>query len=751
MVEVLLLLPAARLSYCKPQTEERHAVTMELSCSEVPLYVSPTTLGFCLESCFLSVCNFFPSLNAVLLFHCVLNAIAFNSVGLWGIPNHTAFSPESLPQSPSGNRDIPQTLLPRRTGSDECHEVEVLPGLAFAVSCPGQGVSGPDVGQVTVHAKFDKDIYLPVDAEFYFFYDGSLKRQIMFAERVSDNTLQSIAPAVSLACRTLLLVMLRALLELHMVQKGLGNCSRVPRWEQGTSVLPPSWLSALGLSASWIGSGMKIPVNHYVREMERSAKCLFSFTELEKHWEQWISVSGSDTKLCSDPDQSLQSALGWRALLFSWLKRGPSWYSALGWCSANKCLTPDTSGQCLAAVLEDEDCPSQQQTPSPVVFCILAGVTQSVESGGTPSEAIDASLWELVHVGMLSDVYIETQWPPANVQKPEQRETLLHLVMKLGLVKLSLFLAAQPGGSSALALPNEDGAAPLDLALQIGHSKLVEIFTNGCVGVLTGCAGGEPDAPCGSALILPVQRASAVAKRGSQSLDISRAEISEGACIQFVHSSGALALTFSRTAQHLLESDMGRCGWLPVHLQWRPRQQEKVIHRQSELRQAAQPAQGPGLCGSKCSNGKLPSTARDEQREIVLIQMKLRQWKKDRVSYGFRDLLVQNSGIVYLCKDCGTVLAGPLSLASDELSQDDTKPFQDSGVPSKENEDSVLVALGIICTELLVTAETEARPFGFRPAHSLVLAWADASDPESSWRNKQLFEWKSDEQNMRGT
>lgn len=26
---------------------------MELSCSEVPLYVSPTTLGFCLESCFL--------------------------------------------------------------------------------------------------------------------------------------------------------------------------------------------------------------------------------------------------------------------------------------------------------------------------------------------------------------------------------------------------------------------------------------------------------------------------------------------------------------------------------------------------------------------------------------------------------------------------------------------------------------------------------------------------------------------------
>lgn len=62
-------------------------------------------------------------------------------------------------------------------------------------------------------------------------------------------------------------------------------------------------------------------------------------------------------------------------------------------------------------------------------------------------------------------------------KEPEQKETLLHLVMKLGLVKLSQFLAAQPRGSSALALPNEDGATPLDLALQNGHSKLLEVFT----------------------------------------------------------------------------------------------------------------------------------------------------------------------------------------------------------------------------------------------------------------------------------
>lgn len=49
-------------------------------------------------------------------------------------------------------------------------------------------------GQVTINAKFGNDIYLPEDAEFYFVYDGSLKRHIMFAERVSDNALRSIVP-----------------------------------------------------------------------------------------------------------------------------------------------------------------------------------------------------------------------------------------------------------------------------------------------------------------------------------------------------------------------------------------------------------------------------------------------------------------------------------------------------------------------------------------------------------------------------
>lgn len=49
-------------------------------------------------------------------------------------------------------------------------------------------------GQVTINAKFEKDIYLPEDAEFYFVYDGSMKRHIMFAERISDNALRSVVP-----------------------------------------------------------------------------------------------------------------------------------------------------------------------------------------------------------------------------------------------------------------------------------------------------------------------------------------------------------------------------------------------------------------------------------------------------------------------------------------------------------------------------------------------------------------------------
>jgi len=55
-------------------------------------------------------------------------------------------------------------------------------------------------GQVTISAKFDKGIYLPEDAEFYFVYDGSMKRHIMFAERIGDNALQSLVPGECYLC-----------------------------------------------------------------------------------------------------------------------------------------------------------------------------------------------------------------------------------------------------------------------------------------------------------------------------------------------------------------------------------------------------------------------------------------------------------------------------------------------------------------------------------------------------------------------
>ncbi|KAM6187368.1 rho guanine nucleotide exchange factor 28 isoform 3-T5 [Sarcoramphus papa] len=215
--------------------------------------------------------------------------------------------------------------------------------------------------------------------------------------------------------------------------------------------------------------------------------------------------------------------------------------------------------------------------------------------------------------------------------EPKHKETLLHLVMKLGLVKLSQFLVAQPGGSSALALPNEDGATPLDLALQNGHSKLVEVFTN---------------------------------FQGSHLLDISRAEISEGACMQFVHSSGALTLTFSHTAQHLLESDI---KLFRKYFWDRPLLYQSINSNQVET------VEGP----------KMP------------------------------------------CSTTSSV-EGPVNLASDELSQEDTKPFRDSVVRSKENEDHVLLGIEQRHSTLDVLRKLKAPPTFFAAARlSAMLSGSD--------------------------
>uniref|UniRef100_W5MYV0 Rho guanine nucleotide exchange factor 28 n=1 Tax=Lepisosteus oculatus TaxID=7918 RepID=W5MYV0_LEPOC len=63
-------------------------------------------------------------------------------------------------------------------------------------------------------------------------------------------------------------------------------------------------------------------------------------------------------------------------------------------------------------------------------------------------------------------------------EEPKPRESLLHLAVRLGLIRLSQFLLCQPGGLMALSLPNEEGVTPLQLANQSGHQALVELLTN---------------------------------------------------------------------------------------------------------------------------------------------------------------------------------------------------------------------------------------------------------------------------------
>ncbi|NXA31969.1 ARG28 factor, partial [Eudromia elegans] len=254
-------------------------------------------------------------------------------------------------------------------------------------------------GQVAINATFGKDIYLPEDAEFYFVYNGSVQRHIMFAERISDNALQSIVPGHG--CQEAVSV------SVLMYTKGYSPVVL------GTS--PVTYRENLSCKLS------QFLVNH--------AEC----------------VTAASHKMLLDKFQlkikDLQS------------------------------LDNDV----MLAIAHEE---------LPSTWNILGNYSES---------------------------------------EPEHKETLLHLAMKLGLVKLSQFLVAQPGGSLALALPNEDGATPLDLALQNGHSRLVEVFTN---------------------------------SQGSRAVDVSRAELGEGAHVRFVRSSGALTLTLNHTAEHLLESDI---------------------------------------------------------------------------------------------------------------------------------------------------------------------------------------------------
>ncbi|XP_060057000.1 rho guanine nucleotide exchange factor 28 [Erinaceus europaeus] len=111
--------------------------------------------------------------------------------------------------------------------------------------------------------------------------------------------------------------------------------------------------------------------------------------------------------------------------------------------------------------------------------------------------------------------------PPPEV--PLHRESLLHLTVRWGLVKLSQFLLGLPGGVQAWTLPNEEGATPLDLALHGGHAKLTEDIAN---------------------------------LQARRSPGFSCVQLSEDAFLQYIHTSGTLTLTVNHTAKHLLEADI---------------------------------------------------------------------------------------------------------------------------------------------------------------------------------------------------
>ncbi|XP_029430756.1 rho guanine nucleotide exchange factor 28 isoform X2 [Rhinatrema bivittatum] len=103
------------------------------------------------------------------------------------------------------------------------------------------------------------------------------------------------------------------------------------------------------------------------------------------------------------------------------------------------------------------------------------------------------------------------------------KESLLHLTARLGLSQLSHFLLSQPGGTEAVTVTNEEGATPVHLAAQNGHTELVEILTN------------SQDTPS------PAFR---------------RAVINERAVLHFRRDLGVLALSFNHTPENSLESDI---------------------------------------------------------------------------------------------------------------------------------------------------------------------------------------------------
>ncbi|XP_010334823.3 rho guanine nucleotide exchange factor 28 isoform X2 [Saimiri boliviensis] len=257
----------------------------------------------------------------------------------------------------------------------------------------------PLYGQMTVYAKFDKNVYLPEDAEFYFTYDGSHQRHVVIAERIEDNVLQSSIPGHGLQ---------------ETVSVSVCLCSE-------------------GYSPVTMGSGSVTYVDNMACRLAR------------------LLVMQTD-RLTASSHQTL--------------------------------LTP---------------------------FALKA-------------EALPALDEELVLA--LTHLELPLEWTllgSSSLEVSSHRESLLHLAMRWGLAKLSQFFLCLPGGVQALALPNEEGATPLDLALRGGHSKLAEDVTN---------------------------------FQGRWSPSFSRVQLSEEASLHYVHSSETLTLTLNHTAEHLLEADI---------------------------------------------------------------------------------------------------------------------------------------------------------------------------------------------------
>ncbi|XP_038621375.1 rho guanine nucleotide exchange factor 28 [Tachyglossus aculeatus] len=262
----------------------------------------------------------------------------------------------------------------------------------------------PLYGQVTVFAKFGKNVYLPKDAEFYFIYNGSHQRHVMFARRVGNNILQSTVPG------------------------------------------------------------------HEFREMVLVSVCLYS-----------------------------------------------DGYS------------PVTMGCCSVTYVDNVACGLSRLLVSQV-GCLTSRSHQTLlgQCGLTVKDLFDL---EEDLVLAVAHMELPPMWSVLGNSSAEEsvpKESLLHLTIRWGLVKFFQFLLGLPGGSEALALPNEEGVTPMDLALQLGHSCLVEVITK-----FQGSCVPESCSP-----------------------DFARARISDSASLRFVRSSGTLTLTFNHTAEHLLENDI---------------------------------------------------------------------------------------------------------------------------------------------------------------------------------------------------